>query len=363
MSQIWQEKLSSLEVAPFPWDPPQESTPPHTQSQSQQQLNPVPPAASTSNAPRPPSSQQHGPSQQLPQPISGATSPVSGSIPTAASAANANGQPQRIKLESGINGQSGLPAMGAIPPSSNLARERAANMLHHKFGPAAANSVLQLQAQSHAALSLPGQQRLQNAHLPNGQVSEVKTPQSYQNPQQVQRTSVSNSQTDGADETMVQWKAEVAQRREASRRQNGHGDRLLREHITLQALRLESGGLMRPLDQHHHLMGKGGFSSNLSGVPDAACQLRSVSSAVTSLPNRSILSRSQCDGLNDDGKTEDEDAINSDLDDPDDLVAEEHDSEDAVGQVMLCTYDKVQRVKNKWKCTLKDGILTTGGKE
>jgi transcription initiation factor TFIIA large subunit len=255
---------------------------------------------------------------------------VSGSIPTAASAANANGQPQRIKLEPGINGQSGLPAMGAITPSSNLARERAANMLNHKFGAAAANSVLQLQAQSHAALSLPGQQRLQNAHLPNGQASEVKTPQSYQNPQQVQ---------------------------------NGHGDRLLREHITLQALRLESGGLMRPLDQHHHLMGKGGFSSNLSGVLDAACQLRSVSSAATSLPNRSILSRSQCDGLNDDGKTEDEDAINSDLDDPDDLVAEEHDSEDAIGQVMLCTYDKVQRVKNKWKCTLKDGILTTGGKE
>jgi transcription initiation factor TFIIA large subunit len=30
---------------------------------------------------------------------------------------------------------------------------------------------------------------------------------------------------------------------------------------------------------------------------------------------------------------------------------------------MLCTYDKVQRVKNKWKCTLKDGILTTNKKE
>ena len=26
-------------------------------------------------------------------------------------------------------------------------------------------------------------------------------------------------------------------------------------------------------------------------------------------------------------------------------------------------YDKVQRVKNKWKCTLKDGVLNANGKE
>ncbi|KAN0068671.1 Transcription factor IIA, alpha/beta subunit [Elaphomyces granulatus] len=371
LRKIWQQKLSSLGVAHFPWDPPLESsaTPQPQQQQQQpqsqpQQSNSVPPAASTpSNVPRPPSSQQQGPSQ-LPQPaISPVSSSVPGPVPTTASAANVNGQPPRIKLEPGVNGQSGLPTMNAIPPSSNaqaIARERAANMLNSKYGAAAANSVSQLQAQSHAALSLPGQQRLQNAHLPNGQVSDVKTPQSYQNLQQAQRTSVGNSQTDGADETLVQWKAEVAQRREAAKRQNGQGDRLLREHLVRQELRLESGGLMRPLDQHHHLMGKSGFSSNLPGVPDAACQLRPVPPAVTSPPNRSNLPRSQYDGINDDG---DEDAINSDLDDPDDLVAEEHDSEDAVGEVMLCTYDKVQRVKNKWKCTLKDGILTTGGKE
>lgn len=30
---------------------------------------------------------------------------------------------------------------------------------------------------------------------------------------------------------------------------------------------------------------------------------------------------------------------------------------------ILCTYDKVQRVKNKWKCTLKDGVMSVGGKE
>lgn len=60
---------------------------------------------------------------------------------------------------------------------------------------------------------------------------------------------------------------------------------------------------------------------------------------------------------------DDEDAINSDLDDPDDAAIEEEEDEGRPNQIMLCTYDKVQRVKNKWKCVLKDGVLNTGGKE
>jgi transcription initiation factor TFIIA large subunit len=44
----------------------------------------------------------------------------------------------------------------------------------------------------------------------------------------------------------------------------------------------------------------------------------------------------------------DEDAINSDLDDPDDGLNDEEDDEDSMGHIMLCMYDKVQRVKNKW---------------
>ena len=68
-------------------------------------------------------------------------------------------------------------------------------------------------------------------------------------------------------------------------------------------------------------------------------------------------------GIKDDPDIDDEDAINSDLDDPDDNVPDETEEEGNQGEVMLCTYDKVQRVKNKWKCTLKDGVLTTGGRE
>ena len=86
-------------------------------------------------------------------------------------------------------------------------------------------------------------------------------------------------------------------------------------------------------------------------------------------------SMAQVDGLDSDDESKsgikpeydveenDEDAINSDLDDPNDpVIGDERDDEDET-EIMACTYDKVARVKNKWKCTLKDGILNTGSKE
>ncbi|KAF8748422.1 Transcription factor IIA, alpha/beta subunit [Rhizoctonia solani] len=33
------------------------------------------------------------------------------------------------------------------------------------------------------------------------------------------------------------------------------------------------------------------------------------------------------------------------------------------GDYVFCTYDKVQRVKNKWKCVLKDGMIHVNGKD
>jgi transcription initiation factor TFIIA large subunit len=73
---------------------------------------------------------------------------------------------------------------------------------------------------------------------------------------------------------------------------------------------------------------------------------------------------------------------------------EEEDEDEGMGHIMLCMYDKVQRVKNKWyvsfpsfphfpfpitiipsleceantdkenrKCVMKDGVLTVNGKE
>lgn len=68
------------------------------------------------------------------------------------------------------------------------------------------------------------------------------------------------------------------------------------------------------------------------------------------------------------------DLINSDLDSTDDELLgndnlddfdEENGTrlEDSSTEVMVCLYDKVQRIKNKWKCVLKDGVLNTGGRD
>jgi transcription initiation factor TFIIA large subunit len=56
--------------------------------------------------------------------------------------------------------------------------------------------------------------------------------------------------------------------------------------------------------------------------------------------------------------------INSDLDDSDE-DGDDDDDEDELenGMIMLCLYDKVQRVKNKWKYVLKDGIANINGKD
>jgi len=60
----------------------------------------------------------------------------------------------------------------------------------------------------------------------------------------------------------------------------------------------------------------------------------------------------------------DSEEINSDLDDSD-TDAEEEEQEGTLGEtdIVFCTYDKVARVKNKWKCVLKDGMIHINGKD
>ena len=52
-----------------------------------------------------------------------------------------------------------------------------------------------------------------------------------------------------------------------------------------------------------------------------------------------------------------------DLDDGSDSDKSEGEEGYQEGQIMLCLYDKVQRVKNKWKLTLKEGIANIGGRD
>jgi transcription initiation factor TFIIA large subunit len=71
-----------------------------------------------------------------------------------------------------------------------------------------------------------------------------------------------------------------------------------------------------------------------------------------------------------------DDAINSDLDDSDitsDIDSEFGENEDGTADagagegpdksIMLCMYEKVHRTKNKWKCQLREGVISTGGRD
>lgn len=111
-------------------------------------------------------------------------------------------------------------------------------------------------------------------------------------------------------------------------------DRMLHEQILAKAKAMEGGGLMLPLKEATR------HSSNSNSR---------VSKGKQPAPY---------DG-GDDDEEEDEDAINSDLDDPEDDRDDDDVDDEGLGNIMLCMYDKVQRVKNKWCVSttpLQDGL-------
>ncbi|KAL7273998.1 transcription factor IIA subunit alpha [Rhizina undulata] len=85
--------------------------------------------------------------------------------------------------------------------------------------------------------------------------------------------------------------------------------------------------------------------------------------------NDSNPETTQSEGKDDDleaaqseGQDDDPDAINSDLDDSDDEYdPDAAQDENEMPQIMLCTYEKVTRSKSKWKCVLKNGVMTLNG--
>lgn len=288
----------------------------------------------------------------------------------------------RIKAEpsSSYNGQGlsqGIPAYG-----NTIARQRAAQNLQNKFGSSANLQVNQLQAAamgnvvpSSSSQSQPFLPNIQlPAHYSEQQKKEIQDQKRqlqqrpYQNVQQAQqRPSVKSSQLDGADE----WNTMVAQRR-ADALLNPtatlEADQTLRAQVDRISLAMEGGGLMLPLSERpkHPQIEKRTIGQHAAEAGSSSSQGRAQSSPASGIAQYDGLKESDDEQIKGDPDVEedDADAINSDLDDPEENVVEdEGDEEGKRGQIMLCTYDKVQRVKNKWKCTLKDGVLTTGGKE
>lgn len=298
----------------------------------------------------------------------------SGPVPSSGTAGvRIKAEPASSYDHQGLGQANGIPAYG-----SHIAQQRAAQNLQQKFGANANLQINQLQAQT--AIAGPSSQKpqgLQNIQLPPKMSEQQRRDltndpkrqlqgRQYQNVQQSQqRPSISSTQTDGADD----WDAMVTQRRaEATRDPAGrhNADVTLKQQMDQMNIDMEGGGFMMPLSERPKPPPVKKLKNGLPDVGDVSSASLVVAQLeeASKLPQYDGLDESEDDNIKDDPDLEnDEDAINSDLDDPDENVVDEGDEDAQQGQIMLCTYEKVQRVKNKWKCTLKDGVLTTGGKE
>lgn len=354
-------------MATFPWDP----------APAPQPMAPTPLPSNTSR----------------PQPIATPTTSAPASTPVAA---NANGSVS-IKAEPGTSANydlQNIPMKNGVSPFNNqVAAERASQLLKEKYGDSAALQVNQLQqraaqaAQSNQTQHL-GQQgqpqpteemrrqqaeRYQYQHLQQQQAAAMRQRQQQQQQQMLanqQRANPSNLQNNGQTDGPSDWASMVAQRRAEATEGRSDADRTIRDRMEQMGREMEGGGLMMPLsEQSKKSLGKKRkveIQSSFNTLPsDLVAAKRELSSAY--IPQydggRNDSDEDDKTGIKDDPDLDDEDAINSDLDDPDENVVDETEEDGQQGQIMLCTYDKVQRVKNKWKCTLKDGVLTTGGKE
>lgn len=188
-----------------------------------------------------------------------------------------------------------------------------------------------------------------------------------------QRPVVGNAQTDGADE----WNGMVARRRAAALADSDAthaADMTMRQRLEHMSHVMEGGGFMMPLSEQPTQS----QAKKRKAIVSAGASVSHTASAATQSNDPTFAKGiPQLDGLGESDtedksgikpepelfEEDDEDAINSDLDDPDEEVVQEEQEDGQDGQIMVCTYDKVARVKNKWKCTLKDGVLTTGGRE
>lgn len=365
--QEWQNKLSQRGVAQMPWDPKPQQAPPPPQ--------PVPsaPTNSVNGLPANPYASSYENQQHV-----------------------ANGQ--RIKSEPGHDHQyHGLPTGNYSQNNGQHVAvqggaARAQQLVQQQFGNAAAPS---LAAMQRGGLALPGQQQQkpQGLQLPQGsaaaaqqqqfqqqqQAAMARQQQQLQQQQAQPRIKVENdspklqqggfqhpnySQTDGADEEedLAQWKAMLDERRSAHAESGSQSDSMMRDQVMSLSADLQSG-LMVPLREQPSLR----LKTKQKKRQQTALATPSTFAAATSIPQMDGGDEDEDEDEKPNLKDKDEDdpdAINSDLDDDDDDGQGDMGDDDDEGiDTILCTYDKVQRVKNKWKCTLKDGVMSVSGKE
>lgn len=355
-------KLSKLQVAGFPWDPPPPPVQAPAQAQAQQPVSAPQPAAgvpaasaqqmgtasytSATLSPQPaPNAQPQGLANGLPGP-----SQVPGGYP---------GRTESVKTEPVVKQEPGLANTGMQQGNTygsapnNVAAQRAAAQLQNTYGARAAASInaihglgqggqpqnSQVQARPGAAAQPNQGQRLpQQAQYNQQMVNQLAMQQQQQRGAQPppprpgqQNNGFQQSQVDGTADDYEGVLMRKDQNGETSEVGRVEIDRMLHDQIAARAKQMEGGGLMLSLKEatKHKSIGKKTASSGPSGFDGGF------------------------DGVDDEIKREevDEDAINSDLDDPDEVDIADDDDEENMGHIMLCMYDKVQRVKNKWCVT------------
>lgn len=255
----------------------------------------------------------------------------------------ANADPGLVKQEAGgvqIKQEPGTQNAGAFQnynssDKNSVAASRAAQQLQAQYGMRAAGSINAIQGrigqQQPPQPQQPGQplsqQQQQQQQLYRQQMASATAQQQQQHPGAGAQPHLNNGQTDGAgDDGADEFEGVLMQRNAAGDVQElgrVEIDRMLHEQIAAKAKSMEGGGLMLPLQE----------ATKHSGAP-----------ARRSAKAKGVAA---FDGGDDDDEF-DEDAINSDLDDPDDDRDDEEVDDEGLGHIMLCMYDKVQRVKNKW---------------
>jgi transcription initiation factor TFIIA large subunit len=233
-------------------------------------------------------------------------------------------EPQGIKYEPQQNFQ---PQQGYGGLNPQFASERANQLLHQQYGSQADASIRAAQARQMQASG--NGQRPTHIQMP---------PRPGQPPYPQQQPPLSAAQTDGAndDDALADWEAAIAERRAVTEQDRASADHQLRDYLE-RSIALEEGNLLLPA------------SSQLRKSKKSWKLTPSVLDGAAS----SISKPGRFDGAEDDDAKKhadsDEDAINSELDDTEDELenVDDEDAEGAMGETILCTYDKVQRVKNK----------------
>lgn len=220
----------------------------------------------------------------------------------------------KIKQEPGHGSYS----FNGLDDKNNVAANRAAQLVQQTFGNRGTGSINAIQDNL-------GQQQAphQDAYAQQMPAMPMPMPQPQQGGQQP--GSLHNAQTDGAVdddfEAVLMRRGTAGELEELGRVEI---DSLLHQHIAANAKSMEGGGLMLPLKE----------------------ATKHKSRARNNRKGRDV---GPYDGPDDDEDIEDdEDAINSDLDDSDEGLADDDVEDEGLGSIMLCMYDKVQRVKNKW---------------